>query len=461
MTGSSNAELRISSSYRDPSGFVFRSSEGFFRQINFSYQETFEQFIRSGLYKELSEAKLLVMHSEVINNSSSTAYKIIQPEEIPFISYPYEWSFSQLKDAALLTLEIQRRALEKGFTLKDASAFNVQFLHGKPVFIDTLSFDLHQEGSPWAAYRQFCEHFLMPLALASYTDLHSLLMQRNFLDGIPLSLGVTLLPLKARMKFGLMTHLFIHSSFQKKYESSVVSKKIKRKITLFQTRALIDSLMSVIKKLSVPSKLTTWGEYYQDTNYSKKAMQQKKDIIAGMIQKVNPITVLDLGANTGVFSELAAGQANSVISVDFDPLCIERNYLRLKESGTQNILPLTIDLTNPTPALGWELRERTSFTERFSGELTLALALVHHLAIGRNLPFDYIARFTAELSKNLIIEFVPKSDSQVQKLLANREDIFPEYNEDGFLKCFQKYYTVIERSPVSDSQRVLFLMQRK
>ena len=193
-------KLRLPSSYKDPSGFVFESQNEIYRQVNLSYKEIYVRFVASGLCQELIRGGLLISHNEVSQPAASTdAYKILKPEPVPFISYPYEWSFSQLKDAALLTLEIQRRALERGFTLKDASAFNVQFLGSRPAFIDTLSFEPYQEGRPWAAYRQFCEHFLMPLALASYSDLHSLLMQRDLLEGIPLGVGVSLLPFRARL----------------------------------------------------------------------------------------------------------------------------------------------------------------------------------------------------------------------------------------------------------------------
>ena len=452
---------RIQASYRDPSGFVFKKDGIVYRQINKCYQQTYENFMSSGLYKILTDKKLLVSHQELGIHGSGDAYKIISPQKIPFISYPYEWSFSQLKDAALITLEIQKEALKKGFTLKDATAYNVQFSGSKAIFIDSLSFEEYKEGTPWIAYRQFCEHFLMPLSLAYYSDLHILALQRSYINGIPLETGTALLPLRARANFGLLTHLFIHSKFQKKYADEKVSEHSKTKISRFQQEALIDSLYSCVKKLTIPKKLTTWGDYYDGTNYTEAGMQWKKDCVESMIKNSKAETVLDLGANTGVFSELAAKHAEFVLSVDLDPLCVERNYIRLKKDNSEKILPLVIDLMNPSPSIGWDLEERPAFTERYKGDLSLALALIHHLAIGQNLPLDYVAKFMAKISPHLIIEFVPKEDSQVKRLLANREDIFPNYNKSGFEESFGAYFTILESKAVPESSRTMYLLRAK
>ena len=183
-----------SSSFRDKSGFVFYDQNNIYRAVNKTYQQQFDSFLSSGLYELLVQQKLIIPHKEVPANDwprleislASQVYKILAPEKLSYISYPYEWCFQQLKDAALLTLDIQLKALEHKMTLKDASAFNVQFHKGKPVFIDTLSFDHYEEGNPWVAYRQFCCHFLAPLALMANTTADLRRLSELFIDGIPL-----------------------------------------------------------------------------------------------------------------------------------------------------------------------------------------------------------------------------------------------------------------------------------
>lgn len=462
MIQRANSEAqRLHSSYRDPSGFIFRKGGEIFRQVNPGYKGAYERLLSSGLYDELCEGGLMVAHAEIDPHPYTGAYKVLRPEPIPFISYPYEWCFSQLKDAALLTLEIQARALEKGMYLKDASAYNVQFRHGRPVFIDTLSFECYQEGLPWAAYRQFCEHFLMPLAIAAYRDQQLLSLQKSFIEGIPLPIGTTILPFKARLRPGLLMHLFLHAGSQTRHAGRKVGSHKKIGLSLFRLQALIDSLRSTVASLRLPQKATVWGDYYAETNYSEISMAAKKTIVERLVAASKAKVVLDLGANTGVFSRIAAKSAELVVSTDFDALCIEKSYLQARTDGAKNILPLVIDVTSPSPPLGWRLQERPGFFSRFEGELVMALALIHHLAIGRNLPLPCIAHHMSEMAAVLVIEFVPKEDSQVQRLLANREDIFPCYTRRDFEEEFARYFDLEEYHDIPGSARTVYLMRRK
>ncbi|MCK4351645.1 MAG: SAM-dependent methyltransferase, partial [Candidatus Krumholzibacteria bacterium] len=211
-----------SGSFRDPNGFLYFKDGILYRQINGGYREEYELLIRSGLYDDLSRDGLLVRHEEVDDSLALTdgAFRVIRPELVPFVSYPYEWSFGQLKEAALLTLAIQKKALEAGMSLKDATAYNVQFAGFRPLFIDTLSFELYQEGRPWVAYRQFCQHFLAPLALMSYTDIRMNQLARIHIDGVPLDLASRLLPWKTRLRFSIFTHVHLHARYQRRYEGS-------------------------------------------------------------------------------------------------------------------------------------------------------------------------------------------------------------------------------------------------
>lgn len=414
----------------------------------------------SGLYEQLTEAGQLVAHVEVeMDTGDPQAHRVIQPALVPFISYPYEWSFSQLKDAALLTLEVQRRALEAGMTLRDASAYNVQFVDGRPMLIDTLSFDLAAEGEPWAAYRQFCQHFLAPLCLMRYVDLDLLQLLRVHIDGIPLPLAHKLLPRRARLRFGIATHISLHARFQQQHQDRQARSTAKMRPGALA--ALIDSLTRTVRSLEAPAVATEWGNYYDNTNYARDAFKAKQELVSSFLKRAKPGRVLDLGSNDGSFSRLALGLGAYVLSADVDPVAVERNYQAVKRGQETALLPLLLDLTNPSPDLGWANAERSRFSERAQADVAMALALIHHLAISNNVPLELVADYTASLAPQLIIEFVPKSDSQVQRLLATREDIFPAYTLAGFEAAFAHRYEILDKQPVAGSERVLYLMRRR
>ncbi len=450
----------LNSSFRDPSGFIFQRDNQIFRVVNHSYQANYD-LLMSKLYPALTKAGLLIPHTEVGFDVTKNInqYKLLQAEKIPFISYPYEWSFSQYQDAALTTLAIQRKALEHGMTLKDASAYNIQFHRGKPIFIDTLSFEKYEEGSPWVAYGQFCRHFLAPLALMSYHDPRMGAMMRDYIDGIPLDLTSGLLPFKSRFRVPLFLHIHLHASSQKRHANSEnEAAKNTRKISRAAMMGLIDSLENGIKKLRLKTNKTEWGKYYEETILSDDYLAKKQMLVSDLLENINAKLVWDVGANDGTFSRLAAQRAYT-IAFDIDHLAVEYNYLKIKEKKEKNIIPLLLDLTNPSPAIGWNNEERDSVFKREKPDLVLALALVHHLAISNNVPLNKLADFFAQLTSQLIIEFVPKSDPRVRTLLATREDIFPDYTEEGFEAAFSKYFTIKNKQKIEETDRILYLMQ--
>jgi len=457
-----NANKKLDSSFRDPSGFLFYKNEQLLRQVNKSYQEDYDFLMNSSLYDKLISKGLLIEHKELENHEAinTDCYKILAPNLINFISYPYEWSFNQLKDAAITTLKIQKIALEYGMTLKDSSAYNIQFYKGKPVFIDTLSFEIYKEGKPWEAYKQFCQHFLAPLALMSYTDIRLNQLLKIYIDGIPLDLTSQLLPQKTKFNFSLLMHIHLHAKTQKKYEQKgTASKDIKIKQS--NLVGIIQSLLKLVSKLKIKEQKTEWGEYYSFTNYSDKSFLHKKEIISKFVEAINPKSVWDLGANTGEFTQIASLYGADCVAFDIDPLAIDFNYDRIKNQQIENILPLIIDLTNPSPSIGWNNTERLGFKQRPLPDVVFALALIHHLAISNNLPLDKIALFFSEITDNLIIEFVPKSDSQVKILLESRKDIFVHYEEESFEKDFELYFDIRDKKNVSESERVIYWMKRK
>ncbi|HJQ14492.1 MAG TPA: hypothetical protein VJ830_07070 [Anaerolineales bacterium] len=460
-TSQKQSSGQLSSSFRDPSGFLFSRDGVLYRQVNHKYEKEYARLLESGLYDKLIKAGLLIPHVEVTQApaESELAYKVIQPERAPFISYPYEWSFSQLKDAALATLSIQRRALKVGMSLKDASAYNIQFVRGRATLIDTLSFEIYKEGQPWVAYRQFCQHFLAPLALMALRDVRLNQLLRLYIDGVPLDLASGLLPSKTRLNFGLLTHLHLHAGAQKRYSGTEVKSRAATMSKQAMT-GLIDSLDSTVRNLDWKPGGTEWGNYYDITNYSDSAFEHKKQLVREWSANVKPSLVWDLGANRGVFSRVAGENGAFVVSSDIDPTAVEENYRQVKTEKTENILPLLLDLANPSPSIGWANEERDSFGGRGPADMLLALALIHHLAISNNVPLLQIADFFAKLGKWLVIEFVPKADTQVQKLLVSREDIFPQYTREGFESAFQQRYRIAEAVNVRESERTLYLMER-
>lgn len=452
------------SSFRDPSGFLFYHKDHLYRQINKKYKKDYDHLIGSGLYKELVGCKYLLPHRETDKKSiSKDGYKVLEPEYIQFISYPYEWCFSQLKDAALLTLNIQKKALRFGMTLKDASAYNVQFFYGRPIFIDLLSFEKYREGTPWVAYRQFCQHFVSPLALMSCVDVRLGQLMRIYIDGVPLDLTSSLLSLKNILRPQLFFHVYLHARSQKYFENKII--KIKNKKREFSKQAfygLVGSLSALIKSLKWKPKNSEWRDYYIDDSHHLRYFKIKRKIVNKLLSKINTKSVWDLGANTGSFSRLASKRGIPTVAFDNDYSAVEIDYLNLKKKKEKLLLPLFLDLTNPSPSLGWENRERGSFFLRGPSETVMALAVIHHLAISNNVPLNKLAIFFKKICSSwLIIEFVPKEDAKLKKLLEARDDIFHNYTQKTFEKEFSKYFIIEEVIKIENSKRSVYLMKRK
>jgi hypothetical protein len=449
-------------SFRDPAGFVYCQEGELRRQVNQVYREHYDALLASGLYRDLVDDRLLTQHEQLDAEplDPTLAYKVIRPELIEFVSYPYEWSFSQFQDAALAALEVQRRALQRGMTLKDCSAYNLQFHKGRPIFIDTLSFEIYRPGAPWAGYRQFCEHFLAPLALQSLTDERLSQLCRTNIDGIPLDLAARLLPWRSRLRFGLGVHVHLHSALQRSHcrETGPTSGKPVNSRALL---GLVDSLESTIRGLRFKPRGKGWTTYYDDSSYTPEEFQRKARLVAEFLKRTGSLTAWDLGANTGYFSLLASELKLSTIAFDLDPACVERLYLEVKERNESKLLPLVLDLFNPSPPSGWINQERASILDRGKPDLVMALALVHHLAFAGNQPPANLADFFRQLGRWLVIEFVPETDPQSRLLLARRRGIHHPYNRAQFEESFLKHFTIIIFEPVSQSGRVLYLMRRR
>jgi hypothetical protein len=465
---SSPPAQRDPGSYRDPAGFVYRSDGVIYRQIRPSFAADWDQFLASGLYERLAAEGDIVAHEnvDVALAADTPAYRVIRPEPLDLVTYPYEWSFSQLKDAALLTLRLQAAASEAGMSLRDASAYNVQFWRGRPLLIDSLSFERAVPGRPWLPYRQFCEHFLAPLALMARVDVRLGGMLRDHLDGIPLGLAAKLLPGRTRFSVGLGPHIHLHARAQRTStdEGSAAEAGGQRRegsMSAAKVATLIESLRTTIEGLHWQPTGTVWADYADNTSYDEAATAAKSEAVRTALRSAGGTRAWDLGANTGRYSRIAAAEGYRVVAMDIDPGAVERAYLAIRADGREDVTPLLADLTDPSPGLGWGSAERRPLLDRIDTDVILALALVHHLAIGANVPLPMVAALFARISPHAIVEWVPKEDAMVQRLLASREDVFADYTEAGFEAAFASHFDVVSRTPIEGAVRTLYHFRRR
>lgn len=379
------------------------------------------------------------------------------------VSYPYEWSFGMLRDAALLTLDVQAELAADGFNLRDASAFNVLFDRGRPILIDTLSVAPAEPGAPWRAYRQFCEHFLAPLALMAHRDIRLGQLLRAYLEGVPLDLAAELLPARTRFSAGLGPHLHLHARAQRRHErraEAAAAQARRATVGRLGAEALIDSLRRTVVGLDWQPEGTEWADYERG-DPTEEAALAKDAVVRAMLEAAGGTVVWDLGANAGRHSRIAAELGRRVVAWDVDPAAVERHYRALVSRGETRILALLVDLANPTPAVGWGLEERRSLLDRCDADVVLGLALIHHLAIGRNVPLPRVAELFATLAPNAIVEWVGRDDPMVGRLLATREDVFDTYTLEGFRSAFGEWFALVDERQIPGTARRIVRMARR
>jgi hypothetical protein len=456
------------SSFRDPAGRVFISDGDVYRSVFRPGASDFEAARDTGVHALLQDAGLLIPHQETRPDDRTPPHTIhcLKYPRLPMVSYPWEWAFSMLKDAALLHLDIMEKILPLGFWLRDASAFNVQYDGSGLRLIDTLSIGRRPAGSPWIAYGQFCSHFLAPLVMAAYRDIRTLGLWRNHIDGYPLDLAVTMLPFRVFFNPRLFMHLKLHARAQltadRRDNLNRNRTRKKPQVSDLGLIGLIRSLRRTIEGLRWKPRSRIWDQYLNLRTYSEKDISTKTRFIRDAVGRAGPATVWDLGANTGEHSMISAASGAFVVSIDGDPACTEHVYRQILPGGhkIRSILPLTMDLANPSPGLGWKGMERLSLTDRGPADLVLALALVHHLVLTSYVPLSMIAAWFAELGRNAVVEFVPPDDGMVQKLLRNRNGGHLPYDQNTFQTGFGRFFEVLDRVTLENG-RILFFMKNK
>jgi SAM-dependent methyltransferase len=459
-------------SFRDPYGSVFEVNGRVLRGIKEEKALLASKFLDSDFYKSNAKEKIIetktISLAELVEAGLSTdvvnSYQLwVEHKQVEFITYPYEWSFEFLRRAAVFYLALHIEALHKDFQLKDSSSYNIQFIGCNPIFIDTLSFEPYELGSRWVGYKQFCEHFLAPLALTSYTGVDFNPWIRGSPDGLTLVDASKLLPLKSFLSLTLLGNIHLHAMAMSKISSSssLTESKKRGKIPKQNLISLMESLKKFIAKLKAPRE-SYWNSYELKNSYSEESAKEKEVIVKYFIASQDLKVILDVGCNTGYFSEVALNSgASRVIGLDIDGGAVNLASKRL-DSSEKLFTPLLFDFTNPSPSMGWRLKERTSLEERLPKiDGVICLALIHHLVIGKNIPIEDFVEWITGLSPRGIIEFVPKDDPMVIGLLASREDVFPNYSVDYFLECLARFTNIEQVIPLNNSKRKFILYGKK
>lgn len=456
-------------SYRDREGRVFESDGRLLRALSARALEEWDAvsatpfFARAMADGRVVETRRVDLPADAPVATAQPWVAALEHQRIPFISYPYEWSFGMLRDAALLQLELLREALEAGFVLKDSSAYNLQWIGSRPVFIDVPSFERHRQGEPWIGYLQFCQLFLYPLLLTAYRDIPFRGLLRGSLDGVPPATAAAMFSLRDRLRPGVLTHVALQarlqaaqSGGQRSVRRQLADAGFGRELILANVR----KLSRLITRLEWKRSASTWVDYRETHSYSDADHAAKKEFVRAAAAAVPRRMVWDLGANTGDFSRVCREHAEYILAIDADELAVERMYRELNAEGDGKILPLVGNLVDPSPGLGWLGRERRPLPDRGRPDLVLALALIHHVVIGANLPLDDFVDGLARLGGDLVIEFVHKDDPMVRQLLLEKEDRYADYDRDRLERALSRHWTIAERLALGSGTRTLYFARR-
>jgi ribosomal protein L11 methylase PrmA len=472
---SKQASKRIEpGSFRDPDSRVFVTPDGVFRVLSadglddwraLSASPLFERLVAEGSLIETSEASDASAVLAELEGTEGTLAKgpaaVLRHEQVPFVSYPYEWTFAMLKDAALLELDLLLASLDEGLILKDATPYNVQWKGPRPVFIDVGSFERLREGEPWAGYRQFCMQFLYPLMIQAYRDIPFQPWLRGRLEGIAPAEAARLLPGRHRLRRGVLSHVVLHARLERRYEGregGEVRGELRRaRFGTEMIRANARRLRRLVARLEWKPGASAWARYRDTSTYTDEDSERKAEFVRRAVAELRPGLTWDLGCNDGAYSRVAAEPGGYVVALDSDHATVEAVYRSLRDEGDRSILPLVADLADPSPGLGWRGAERRPLPERGAPDLVLCLALVHHLSITANVPVDEVVGWLAGLGAALVVEFPARDDPMVRRLLsAKREGTHPDYDRNHFERCLAGRFRIERREELGSGTRTLY-----
>lgn len=440
---------------------MFTTPEGVFRVLSATGLEDWQALERSALWRELRAERRVVATEPAESDGlpgllTDAPAGVLRHERVPFLSYPYEWPFSMLKDAALLQLELCRRALREDLALKDASPYNVQWLGTRPVFIDVGSFERLRPAEPWAGYRQFCMLFLYPLMLQAYKDLPYHAALRGSLDGIAPQDARAMLA-GERFRKGVVSNVLLHARLESRYaaaEGGAVKQEMRRAgFSKELLAANFGKLEKLVARLEWQPGETAWTGYGEDNTYDGAAAGRKADFVRETAARRRSALTWDVGCNDGRYARIAAEHAELVVALDADHATVDALYRQLREERREDILPLVMSVTDPSPDLGWRGRERASLERRGKPELALCLAVVHHVCIAGNVPVAEFLDWLHALDTALVLEFPERGDPMVRRLLAGkRPGSNPDYERATFERALEERFTIDRSEPVSDTR---------
>jgi SAM-dependent methyltransferase len=455
-------------SFRDPDSAVFSAGGKVLRGLSGRAAEHYDRLRGTAFFPRLMGSRQIVATTEHEGEVPPSPRggpwaRVLEHERVPVVSYPYEWSFAMLRDAAALQLDVLRAALDEGMSLKDGTAYNVQFVGSRPTFIDIGSFE--PASGPWPGYRQFCQTLLFPLMVQAHLGVPFQPLLRGAIDGLAPSDVAGMFSGLHRFRRGVLRNITLHSVLERRVSTASEQVKSDLKASGFSTevtKATVKNLAKLVDGLEVARRGTTWSDYRETCSYSDADAQAKQAFVRSALAAGESRLVLDLGANDGAYSRLAAGMADYVVAVDGDEMVIDGLYRQLGAEGNESILPLVMNLVDPSGGLGWRNRERAPFAERIRPDVTLALALVHHLSIGANVPLREVVSWLASFGGRLVVEFVHAADVQVSRLLANKPPgLFDDYGRGVFEELLTEQFLVHEQLELPGGTRTLYVAEPK
>lgn len=469
---------RISGSFRDPSGYVFMHQERIFRSMDAAATDILKNLDSKGHLAAWAKEGLIVgtrfVTDEALLGELHAAHPgftaFLEHDRLTHITYPYEWSTSMLADAGLLTLKLQQKLIPLGLSLKDATAYNIQFVKGRPIFIDLTSIEKPARLDIWFALGQFNRMFLFPLLLAKHAGWDNRSYFLANLDGrttlqtgqafsflkrwspsLVLDIGLPYV-LENRVKEG-KKHAPVAASTAP--ANAPAGNAEVQKMTLNRLAKKITSLANTL------APKTVWGDYTQICSYDETAEASKKALVREYIEQVKAGSVLDIGCNTGDYSRIAATCGADVLATDFDIAAVEQMYLRLKKEP-QTITPMVVDIANPSPGIGYMNQERPAFLDRAKPDCILALAVIHHLLVGANLSMESIRDLFASITqKYLVLEFVPTDDVMFKRLIEFRVNLFEHITLDFCKTVFGARFNILREEAIQNSPRTLLLLEKR